>query len=89
MTFSATRSLVRMSTCVAMKLGMAMVGKAIAATGSGLMSITTLAVASYCLGSNRLTPTVVPTTSTNTSSAAHLRARRMERNCPKVMGLAF
>ena len=89
MTFSATRSLVRMSTCVAMKPGMAMVGKAIADTGSGLMSITTLAAASYCLGSSRLTATVVATTSTNTSSAAHLRARRIDKNCPKVMGGLF
>ena len=56
------------SLLAAMKLGMAMVGKAMAATGSGLMSITTLADASYCLGSSRLTATVVATTSANTSS---------------------
>ena len=85
MTFSATRSLVRMSTCVAMKLGMAMLGKAMADNGSGLMSMTTLAAASYCLGSSRLTATVVATTSANTSNATHLRARRIDRNCPKVI----
>ena len=43
-TRSATRSEFMISTCVAMKLGIAAVGFIIAVTGSGLASITTLDV---------------------------------------------
>src|SRR5690606_499034 len=85
-TRSATRSLLRMSTCVAMMAGLGMPPKTTALTGSGLKSTTTLALAVYCLGSIRLTPTVVPTVSASTSSSTHQRARRTERNWPRVMG---
>ena len=69
-----------MSTWVAMKLGITILGFIMTASGSGLTSITTLAAAVYCLGSNKLTAMVVATTSKNTSSAAHLRARRIDKN---------
>ena len=76
----ATRSLLMMSTCVAMKPGDIRPPYITAETGSGLKSTTTLAVAVYCLGSMKLTPTVVPTVNTKTSNATHQRARKIDRN---------
>ena len=55
-------------------------------TGSGdLTSTTTAVLAVYCLGSNRLTVTVVPTVTTKASRATSQRARRMVRNWVRDM----
>ncbi len=86
MTRRATRSLVMMSTWVAMMAGLAMPPIMAPVMGSGLMSTTTLAVAVYFLGSTRLSTTAVSTVRLNTRAESFQRARRMDRNWVKVMG---
>ena len=86
-TLSATRSLLMMSTCVAISVGEPPPPYRAAVIGSGLKSMTTLAIALYCLGSSRLTPRVSATVPRRIGSANHQRAFRIDRNWPNVISL--